>query len=267
MNNFSLNTIVNIAYDYQNHRITNEELIEYLKNIEGSTQEKATINQLIADIQNITNSIPIKIDSLERKRIANLDILLKLCKNKLKNKAISKESQLFFSSEYNNLLKEKEKTKDGGRRFQIISSLLSSHPLYIEELKKMKNIDLLKLITQYSFAEYPLEITQHTFDELICTAINIDHREMLFRLAWNYKGKEKDFSKIENYFLKMKDTGYILALVDHVYNKQEKESIANKIIKENDIEFISKVLEGLSGTPDLFSKRIQKKLKNTIQNK
>ena len=47
----------------------------------------------------------------------------------------------------------------------------------------------------------PPHLTQEKFDELVAEGIKNDQREALWRLAFNYNGKNIDFSKIADYFI------------------------------------------------------------------
>lgn len=56
----------------------------------------------------------------------------------------------------------------------------------------MSNLELLELITQYISVPVTLKISQETFNDLMAIGIK-DNREALWRLAFNYYGREKDF--------------------------------------------------------------------------
>lgn len=68
-------------------------------------------------------------------------------------------------------------------------------------------------------------------------------REALWRLAFNYNHKGKDFTLIEDYFLQVKDYYYLTELISAVEEDLDKDRLLKKIIATHDKEFIINVVK------------------------
>lgn len=77
----------------------------------------------------------------------------------------------------------------------------------------MRDLELLEFITQYISAPMTPNINQETFDNLVDVGIKEDKREALWRLVFSYNGKNKYFTRIENYFIAKIDDYYLTELV------------------------------------------------------
>lgn len=206
--------LVNITYDYVNRFINCNDLLTKLKEIDTTTYTKEEINDINELIENIKKTIettPNEIDKIEKNRIKKINFLLEKIKTAQEN-TNDTELKQFLKEKYNSLLKDKKIKKDGGKLYQKIFNLITNNKLYLKNIEKINNKQLLKLITQYISAPNPPRITQETFEELVKTAIEEGDREALWRLAFNYNKKNKDFSSIENYFIKKRDDYYLIEL-------------------------------------------------------
>lgn len=76
----------------------------------------------------------------------------------------------------------------------------------------MNDFELLEFITQFISVPITPNISQEAFDDLVLVGIKEDKRESLWRLAMNYNQKRKDFSKIEDYFIKKETVTILLNL-------------------------------------------------------
>ena len=107
----------------------------------------------------------------------------------------------------------------------------------------MNDEQLLQLITQNISAPFPPEISQEKFNDLVYLAITKDKREALWRLAFNYCGKNKDFSLIEDYFIAKRDDYYLVELVHAVQQDMNIMRLVEKVKQTKDKEFIAKLVE------------------------
>ena len=104
--------LVNIIYRYVNRFINSEELLHLMENIEKtnfSKKELVQINQLIDKIKEIIEKVPIKIDKMEKNRIATIEHMIKLFGKNLESEKLDEKSKEIVLKEYNQLLKDKEK--------------------------------------------------------------------------------------------------------------------------------------------------------------
>ena len=214
--------LVNLIYQYVNKFINSEELFNELNKIDiskYSDEDKKIINKLIDDIQNIRENIPNEIDDVEKNRLKQVDDLL----NKIE---IAKEQNLdnsdenlknFLEKQYNNLLDEKNKIKDGGRLYNDIVSILTNNSIVNRSASNMDNKQLLSFITKYIKAPKPPIIDQENFNDLVNAGIEDDKRKALWRLAVNYNNK-MDFTLIEDYFIKKRDAYYLIELISATDN-------------------------------------------------
>lgn len=135
-----------------------------------------------------------------------------------------------------------------GSRYIELANSLTKNKVYINYCQKMVLSELLDFITQYISAPMPAKINQDLFD-----GIKEDKREALWRLAFNYIDKEKDFTRIEDYFLEKRDVYYLTELMYVEEENHDIEKIVKKIKFTNDEKFINdcfKRLEALDITSD-----------------
>ena len=102
----------------------------------------------------------------------------------------------------------------------------------------MNDSKLLKFITKYIYVPFPPVLTQEEFNNLVDTGIKENKKESLWRLAFNYNRKNKDFSKIEDYFIEVRDDYYLIELVCAVKEDLNLNKLAKKvgIIGDKDLE-------------------------------
>lgn len=233
--------LVNIVYRYINRFITSDELINLLENIDKSKFSKEEVSEIEACTEaakQIVANIPIEIDEVEQKRISVLDNILESLEKAVKNESNSKEIQNFAEKQYNELVKSKTKKRDSGPRYEKIYDLLVNNQVYISYCKKMTDLELLEFITQYISAPVTPNIDQETFDDLVKVGIKEDKRESLWRLAFNYCGKKKDFTKIEDYFIEKRDSYYLTELIYAVESDLNIKRLVDKVINTKDKDFI-----------------------------
>lgn len=145
--------LVNLMYRYVNRFINSNELIKELKKIDiCNYQDKEVINKLIKDIEEVREKTPNEIDKVEKKRLEEIDNLL----DKFKEVNTSdNELKEFIEKQYNNLLKEKEKIKDGGKLYTKITDLLTNNSVINKSASKMNDKELLTFITRYISVPLP----------------------------------------------------------------------------------------------------------------
>lgn len=155
------------------------------------------------------------------------------------SKSNDKKINLFFKKQHDNLLKEKGRIRDGGKLYESLFNLLTNNPLIISYAKKMNNDQLLDFIAQYISVPIPPEINQEKFDDLVKAGIKADKREALWRLAFNYNRKKINFSLIEDYFIKKRDSYYLIELISAVQEDLDIDEIIQKVMSTKDKKFIN----------------------------
>ncbi len=236
--------LVNLMYRYINKFINSDELLKELNSIDLSKYSKKEIkeiNQLISDVQNIKNNIPNEIDEIENNRISKIDYMLKFlekAKDDSKYNINDEEAKLFVDKQYNELLKDKENIRDGGKLYEALFELLTKNSLVIKYAKKMNDDELLEFITNYIYVPMPPVITQEGFDDLVKVGIKDDKREALWRLAFNYNHKKINFSLIEDYFIEKRDSYYLIELISAVQEDLDIDKIIQKVISTKEKKFI-----------------------------
>lgn len=198
--------LANIIYRYVNRFINSAELTKLLANIDKSKfSENKEIEKLLEKVKKIIETVPIEIDQVEIRRTVSLNHILEDLEKIKTNEKNSKEAKECAENTYNNLVKDKEDIRDSGPRYEQLYELLVNNSVYVNHCRKMSNLELLEFITQYISAPLTPNIDQETFDDLVSAGIEKDKREALWRLAFNYNGKKKDFTRIENYFIDKRD--------------------------------------------------------------
>lgn len=226
--------LVNLMYRYVNRFINNNELIKELKKIDiCNYQDKEVINKLIKDIEEVREKTPNEIDEVEKKRLEQIDYLL----DKFKEVNTSDEqAKEFIEKQYNNLLEDKEKIKDGGKLYTKITDLLTNNSVINKSASKMNDKELLTFITRYISVPLPPPIKQEDFNDLVKVGIKEDNREALWRLAVNYD-KKMDFTLIEDYFIDKRDSYYLIELISAT-DSVNLDNIVSKVVATNDREFM-----------------------------
>ncbi len=130
----------------------------------------------------------------------------------------------------------------------------------------MDDYELLKFITQYISVPLPPKISQKGFDSLVNVGIESDESEALWRLAMNYNRKDKDFFKIEDYFIKKRDYYYLAELISSVEEDLNLDRLIEKKHKTEDIKFIKK-MANTSYLQPIFTEEQKEKVKRVIQTK
>ncbi len=226
--------LVNLMYRYVNRFINSNELIKELKKIDISNyQDKEVINKLIKDIEEVREKTPNEIDKVEKKRLEQIDHLL----DKFKEvNASDEQAKEFIEKQYNNLLKDKERVRDGGKLYTRVANLLTNNSVINKSASKMNDKELLTFITRYISVPLPPPIKQEDFNDLVKVGIEEDNREALWRLAVNYD-KKMDFTLIENYFIDKRDSYYLIELISATDNVNL-DNLVSKVVATNDREFM-----------------------------
>ena len=228
--------LVNLMYRYVNRFINSNELINELKKIDISNyseKDKKVIDKLIKDIEEVRDKTPNEIDEVEKKRLEQIDYLL----DKFKEVNTSDEqAKEFIEKQYNNLLEDKEKVRDGGKLYTKIVNLLTNNSVINKSASKMNDKELLTFITRYISVPLPPPIKQEDFNSLVIIGIKEDNREALWRLAVNYD-KKMDFTLIEDYFIDKRDSYYLIELISAT-DSINLDNIASKVVATNDREFM-----------------------------
>lgn len=233
--------LVNIIYRYVNRFINSDELVNLLINIDKkkfSKDENEKIAKLLEEIKKIIETVPIEIDQIEIKRMASLNHILENLEKIIANEKNSEEVKKNVKKKYDNLIKDKDKIRDSGSRYEKIYDLLVNNSVYINYCDQMDDLTLLEFITQYISAPMTPNINQEVFDDLVNAGIKEDKKEALWRLAFNYKGQKKDFTHIENYFIKKRDAYYLTELIYAVKEDLNMNELIDKIIATKDTNFI-----------------------------
>lgn len=208
--------LVNIIYSYINRFINSNELIDLLTNIDKtkfSKNEIKKIEKLLEEVKKIIKNVPIEMDQVEIQRITSLNNILENLEKIKLNEENSDETRGFAKKKYDSLIKDKDKVRDSGSRYERLCDILVNNSVYINHFKNMNDLELLEFITQFISAPITPNIDQETFDNLVNVGIKEDKREALWRFAFNYNGKKKDFTCIENYFIEKKDDYYLTELI------------------------------------------------------
>lgn len=234
--------LVNIIYRYVNRFINSDELMDLLKNIDKtkfSKKEIKEIEKLIEEVKKITECVPIEIDQVEIRRITSLNYILESLEKIKANEGSSDEAKEFVRNKYDDLVKDKDKIRDSGPRYEKLYDLLVNNSVYINYCKKMNDLELLEFITQYISVPITPNIDQETFDDLVNAGIKKDKRETLWRLAFNYNGKKKNFSRIVDYFIEKRDDYYLTELISAVQEDLNMNELIEKVINTKDTNFIT----------------------------
>ncbi len=80
----------------------------------------------------------------------------------------------------------------------------------------------------------------------------------------NYNRKDKDFSKIEDYFIEKRDDYYLAELISGVNEDLDLDKLTQKVLNTNDLDFIKK-LANTEYLQAIFSKKQKEQVKEFLK--
>ncbi len=236
--------LVSLMYKYINRFINSDELLESLEELDLNNftdEEKASIKKLIDDIKSIKDKIPNEVDEIEKNRIEINEKYVNGIDKILQNNTLENKLKEKFLKIREGLLEDKKKVKDGGKLYESLFTLLADNDLINYYCDLLNDYELLEFIAQYISVPMPPQISQEKFDKIVKVGIENDEREWLWRLAFNYNEKNKDFSLIEDYFIEKRDDYYLTELISAVREDLNMKKLKKKVIATKDKKFINKV--------------------------
>lgn len=236
--------LVSLMYKYINRFINSDELLESLEELDLNNftdEEKASIKKLIDDIKSIKDKIPNEVDEIEKNRIEINEKYVNGIDKVLQNNTLENKLKEKFLKIREGLLEDKKKVKDGGKLYESLFTLLADNDLINYYCDLLNDYELLEFIAQYISVPMPPQISQEKFDKIVKVGIENDEREWLWRLAFNYNEKNKDFSLIEDYFIEKRDDYYLTELISAVREDLNMKKLKKKVIATKDKKFINKV--------------------------
>lgn len=236
--------LVSLMYKYINRFINSDELLESLEELDLNNftdEEKVSIKKLIDDIKSIKDKIPNEVDEIEKNRIEINEKYVNGIDKILQNNTLENKLKEKFLKIREGLLEDKKKVKDGGKLYESLFTLLADNDLINYYCDLLNDYELLEFIAQYISVPMPPQISQEKFDKIVKVGIENDEREWLWRLAFNYNEKNKDFSLIEDYFIEKRDDYYLTELISAVRDDLNMKKLKKKVIATKDKKFINKV--------------------------
>lgn len=236
--------LVSLMYKYINRFINSDELLESLEELDLNNftdEEKVSIKKLIDDIKSIKDKIPNEVDEIEKNRLEINEKYVNGIDKILQNNTLENKLKEKFLKIREGLLEDKKKVKDGGKLYESLFTLLADNDLINYYCDLLNDYELLEFIAQYISVPMPPQIDQEKFDKIVKVGIENDEREWLWRLAFNYNRKNKDFSLIEDYFIEKRDDYYLTELISAVPDDLNMKKLKKKVIATKDKKFINNV--------------------------
>lgn len=240
--------LVTLMYKYISRFINSDELLESLEELDlkiFSKEEKISINKLIDDIKTIKDKTANEIDEIEKNRLETIERIVSNINIILESDNLEKDLREKIEHRKEYLLEDKKKVKDGGKLYESIYILLADNKLINHYWDLMNDYELLEFIAQYISVPIPPQIDQEKFNDLVKVGIKNNEREWLWRLAFNYNRKNKDFSLIEDYFIEKKDSYYLTELISAVREDLDMKKLKEKVLATKDKKFITSVKKTL----------------------
>lgn len=240
--------LVTLMYKYISRFINSDELLESLEELDlkiFSKEEKISINKLIDDIKIIKDKTANEIDEIEKNRLETIERIVSNINIILDSDNLEKDLREKIEHRKEYLLEDKKKVKDGGKLYESIYILLADNKLINHYWDLMNDYELLEFIAQYISVPIPPQIDQEKFNDLVKVGIKNNEREWLWRLAFNYNRKNKDFSLIEDYFIEKKDSYYLTELISAVREDLDMKNLKEKVLATKDKKFITSVKKTL----------------------
>lgn len=240
--------LVTLMYKYINRFINSDELLKSLEELDlnkFTEEEKITINKLINDIKIIKDKTANEIDEIEKNRLETIEKYVNGIDKILQNNNLENKLKEKFLKIKQDLMEDKKKVKDGGKLYESIYILLADNDLINHYWDLMNDYELLEFIAQYISVPMPPQIDQEKFNDLVEVGIKNNEREWLWRLAFNYNRKNKDFSIIEDYFIEKKDSYYLTELISAIPEDLDMKKLKEKVLATKDKKFITSVKKTL----------------------
>lgn len=240
--------LVTLMYKYINRFINSDELLESLEELDlnnFSKEEKISINKLIDDIKIIKDKTANEIDEIEKNRLETIERIVSNINIILESDNLEKDLREKIEHRKEYLLEDKKKVKDGGKLYESIYILLADNKLINHYWESINDYELLEFIAQYISVPMPPQIDQEKFNDLVKVGIENNEREWLWRLAFNYNRKNKDFSIIEDYFIEKKDSYYLTELISAIPEDLDMKKLKEKVLATKDKKFITSVKKTL----------------------
>lgn len=240
--------LVTLMYKYISRFINSDELLESLEELDlkiFSKEEKISINKLIDDIKIIKDKTANEIDEIEKNRLETIERIVSNINIILESDNLEKDLREKIEHRKEYLLEDKKKVKDGGKLYESIYILLADNKLINHYWESINDYELLEFIAQYISVPIPPQIDQEKFNGLVKVGIKNNEREWLWRLAFNYNRKNKDFSLIEDYFIEKKDSYYLTELISAVREDLDMKKLKEKVLATKDKKFITSVKKTL----------------------
>lgn len=236
--------LLDLMYKYINRFINSDELLNRLENLNLSNfnnDEKVSINKLINNIKIIKDKTANEIDEIEKNRLATIEKIVSDINKILESENLEKDIKEKIAKRKKYFIEEKKKTKDGGKLYKNLYTLLADNTLINYYWESMSDYELLEFIAKYISVPMPPQIDQEKFEKIVKAGIEKDEREWLWRLALNYSKRKFDYSLIEDYYIKIKDDYYLTELICAVPDEIDINKIRKKVMDTNDEIFIAKV--------------------------
>lgn len=240
--------LVTLMYKYINRFINSDELLESLEELDLNNffkEEKISINKLIDDIKIIKDKTANEIDEIEKNRLETIERIVSNINIILESDNLEKDLREKIEHRKEYLLEDKKKVKDGGKLYESIYILLADNKLINHYWESINDYELLEFIAQYISVPIPPQIDQEKFNDLVKVGIKNNEREWLWRLAFNYNRKNKDFSLIEDFFIEKKDSYYLTELISAVREDLDMKKLKEKVLATKDKKFITSVKKTL----------------------
>ena len=228
------NELLNICYKFFNRFITANELLDELMKMDISNLSKSDIeeqNKLIEEIRNIIKNTPNEEDEYiikKKEKIKNMIKKIESIPKDDKNVEILNKQLETFKRDY-------EKEMDSQERWFEVTECITKNEYFNNIFDSLTEYELLEFISQYIQAPFPPQLSQDEFERLVKAGIEKDEREWLWRLAFNYEGRNINFDSIVEYFIAKKDGYYLSELISAVGEYLNIDEIVDKI---NDKELI-----------------------------
>ncbi len=233
-------------FRYLNRVICSDELLEVLYNYDHSkltVEAKEMMFKLISDIKEVKKTTPNETDEIEETRKNTLQLMMKCLK--------SNENNLSTEKEYNELLEELNKKREGGKLYEKIVELIHNNVLIKILINFIDDKELLETITEPFFCFHPLKISSIKFCDLINLAIKTENKEALLIMGFDYSEKH-DINIIWDYFIENKETDYLIRLLSSLDFSVNFKKVLAKINFSNDEQFIEDFFKGLDKKIKVF---------------
>lgn len=261
--------LLELKYDYLNKYIKSEELVIELEKLnfkKYSENECQELKSMIEEIKNIHETTPNEIDEDEKKRLEDINNLLKAFERSFNpRKKMDKDLKEFIMGRIEELKFEKEQVRDCGKLYDKISLILLNCQVMDKIEKNLSDKSFLDFVTSKSYSFKVPIIDQEKFDRVLELAFGKRQKNQLCQLIINFDSlRNISFDNAFTYLILKRDAENLIKILTSLERQIDYNEMIDRIVKTQDVNFVRKFQNRILAY-DLLSREQMDRLQGIIK--